>query len=300
MKLIITIIATIFISLLCSNLAAQQDYVIYRAKTGKAVSVQQMAKQLAKQKVIFFGEFHDDAICHKLELDLLQELFKLNPKIIVSFEMFERDVQSTVNAYLAGTIDEAAFLTASRPWPNYPTDYKPLLEFAKSHHLPVLAANVPRKYAGMIAKGGTQALADLPAAQKTEFAKDLKVIDDAYKVEFMKTMNQNMGHGMPGMPAMYDNMYAAQCLKDDTMAESISQSLTQQTSKSITIHYNGDFHSRSKLGTAQKLSLLQPKAKISVISPAYADPQEPLTWDKSLKSTGDYIILIHRSPDQQD
>ena len=37
-----------------------------------------------------------------------------------------RDVQGVLDDYLAGRIDEAEFLSGSRPWQNYRTGYRPL------------------------------------------------------------------------------------------------------------------------------------------------------------------------------
>lgn len=294
--MIITVIVLLILCLM-QSLKAQNAYQIYNSKNGKPTSIASMAKQLAKSQTIFFGEYHDDTVCHAAELEFLQELYKVNPGLIISFEMFERDVQKVVDDYLADKIDEKTFLEQSRPWPNYDTDYRPLLEFAKQHHLPVIAANVPRKYAGMLARQGKDALKALPETERSYFAQKLMVLDDQYKAEFLKTMQQTTMHGMPGMPDMYENMYIAQCLKDDTMAESISQAVRQNPGKTV-IHYNGDFHSRAGLGTAQKLKLMQPRLKIKIITPTYIAAQSAYKWDKSLKTEGDFILMIPQQTDQ--
>lgn len=65
-------------------------------------------------------------------------------KLALSMEMFEADNQSKLNNFLADTLSEENFLAASRPWPNYGTDYAPLVNFAKEKKMPVIAANVPR------------------------------------------------------------------------------------------------------------------------------------------------------------
>ena len=57
--------------------------------------------------------------------------------VIVALEMFERDVQPLLERYLAGEIAEEQFLQGIPPWPRYATDYRPLIEFARAHKLPV-------------------------------------------------------------------------------------------------------------------------------------------------------------------
>ena len=52
--------------------------------------------------------------------------------VALSLEMFERDVQTVLDEYLAGLISERHFLLSSRPWKNYETDYRPLVEYARA------------------------------------------------------------------------------------------------------------------------------------------------------------------------
>lgn len=292
----------ILLSLMCSFILADSftkqdycmdDYKIYQAGNSKPVNIQKMAKKLAKYDVIFFGEWHDDVLLHELEAELLPLLSK-NNEMAVSLEMFERDVQDILNKYLEDEISEASFLENSRPWPNYKSDYRPLVEYAKENKQDVLAANVPRRYAALINKQGVEALYTIPEEEKQFVAKELKTLDNQYKKQFMNTMMENMGHrNAMNMKGMLDNIYAAQCLKDDTMAESIHEYLQKNPKKQV-IHYNGSFHSESHLGTANKLKLLNPKLKIAVISPIAFKTDEVLDYDDQYKSYGDYLIFHHR------
>lgn len=94
--------------------------------TQKAVSTAEMLDGLKEYQVIFFGEFHDSQPIHDAELDVLKGLHDLHgDKLVLSMEMFERDVQTTMDDYLAGTLSEELFLSQSRPWPQYMTAYKP-------------------------------------------------------------------------------------------------------------------------------------------------------------------------------
>ena len=94
----------------------------------------QLAKRLQKYDVVFFGEFHDQSEIHQYELELLKAMYKAKgAKLALSMEMFEADNQSKLNYFLADTLSEEDFLAASRPWPNYSTDYAPLVNFAKEN-----------------------------------------------------------------------------------------------------------------------------------------------------------------------
>src|SRR4030042_4332953 len=120
-------------------------------KKGIILNLEQALEALMRYNVIFFGEEHDSRVAHEGELTLLTELAGRDASLVLALEMFERDVQDTLNAYLEGTISEDKFLELSRPWPNYQEDYRLLVELAKDRGIPVIAANVPRRIAAGVA-----------------------------------------------------------------------------------------------------------------------------------------------------
>ena len=123
----------------------------FMTNKGVVLDLQEAFEDLMGYNVIFFGEEHGSRTDHVAELTVLAELAERDPRLVLALEMFERDVQDTLNAYLAGTISEDVFLDRSRPWPNYQQDYQPLVEFAKLKGIPVIAANVPRRVAAAVA-----------------------------------------------------------------------------------------------------------------------------------------------------
>ena len=135
----------IVILIIIMNLAilSAEEYRIVDSRTGKTLSLQQMANELKKYDLIFFGEYHDNTTLHKLERELVP-LLDTKRELILSLEMFERDVQSDLDAYIEGWLTEDEFLAKSRPWSNYKDDYRPLIEYAKQKKLTVIAANIPR------------------------------------------------------------------------------------------------------------------------------------------------------------
>src|SRR5215212_917389 len=76
-----------------------------------------MLADLARADAVFLGEQHDDANTHRLELAVLEGLTRRGVPVIVSLEMFERDVQAAVDRYASGAITEEQFLKDARPWP---------------------------------------------------------------------------------------------------------------------------------------------------------------------------------------
>ena len=59
-----------------------------------------------------------------------------------------------IDKYLNDEMREIEFINNSRPWENYQTDYKPLVEFAKEKDMYVLASNIPRRIANQYTKVG--------------------------------------------------------------------------------------------------------------------------------------------------
>ena len=232
---------------------------------GQELTAAQLAQKLAKYDVVFFGEYHDQNEIHKSEIDLLEALHKIKgEKLALSMEMFEVDNQEKLNSFLSGSLSEENFLAASRPWPNYRTDYAPLVNFAKEKRMPVLAANVPRFLAAHVAKNNAST-AGIEEQYQKWLPKTTYAPDGAYKDKFYAQMNSPEAP-MKMPPQRLAAVYAAQCLKDDKMAESIA-AFCDAHKKMQVLHINGCFHSDGHLGTAQKLEALRPKLKVAVITP---------------------------------
>ena len=124
-----------------------------------------IAAHLADAEVIFVGEQHDDPVAHLLEKEILAAVHRRTGDAALSLEMFETDVQPVLDGYLAGRYRESHFLSASRPWPAYATDYRPMVEYAKEHGLRVIAANAPRRMVNLVTREGADVLLNLPESE---------------------------------------------------------------------------------------------------------------------------------------
>lgn len=261
---------------------------IVKAGTGEVITPRQMAEAAAARGgVVVFGEYHDRAALHELEIELLQALHERQPRLALSLEMFERDVQPVMDRYLAGEITEAEFLAQSRPWPRYVADYRPLVEFAKARHLPVIAGNIPRYIAAQYAKEGVFAPEHQQYLPRRTYAPE-----GAYKAAFYKEMEGMGGEGMRILPTRYQAMYRAQCLKDDAMAERIADYAAAHAD-TLLYHVQGAFHGRGRLGVVEKLAALQPKLPVTLLSPVVEEEGvAPAALAKKYAGDGDYLLLL--------
>lgn len=231
-----------------------------------------MLADLARADAVLVGEQHGDSNTHRLQAAMLQGLLRRRAQVTVSFEMFERDVQPAIDAYLAGTKTEEEFLKSSRPWPRYATDYRPLLEIARAHGWKVVAANVPRKYAAEVAKSGLGALDALSHEERALVARDLRCPLDDYFERFSSAMNEHPAPGSEDMSpearrAMTERYYHSQCVKDETMAESIAAVFDAREGRPGTIvHFNGAFHSDFGAGTAGRVRRRLESRRIAIVT----------------------------------
>lgn len=255
------------------------------AKSGAELSAQQLAQKLSKYDVVFFGEYHDQGEIHQAELELLQAIHKVKgEKLALSMEMFEVDNQTKLNDFLAGSLSEEDFLATSRPWPNYKTDDAPLVNFAKENKLAVVAANVPRFLAAHVAKNNAST-DGIEEQYKKWLPEHTYAPEGAYKDKFYAQMSS------PAAPMKMPlqrlaAVYAAQCLKDDKMAESIAAFSDAHKEMQI-LHINGCFHSDAHLGTTQKLEALRPRLKVAVITPLERK-------QKGVQPAGDFVVWFDR------
>ena len=273
---------------------------VVAGESGRDITFAQMADAAARADVVFFGEQHDDAETHRAELALLTAIGERRGAVILSLEMFERDVQGVLDAYLAGTLSETDFLAQSRPWPNYAADYRPLLELAKAKKWPVVASNVPRRLASMVSRQGLAAVDSLPAADRALVAKELLCPKDQYYANFVDVMGG--GHSAapsaaaPASPmtGSTDLFYQAQCIKDETMAESIVLARARSGVPATVVHFTGSFHSDFGLGTAARVRRRIPKLNSVVVS-AVPTPVPAKAKAAEFTARGQFIIFVLRS-----
>lgn len=231
----------------------KQPYTLYNAK-GRKVSYEKMLKFIADKDILLFGEYHNNAIAHWLQLEVTKDL-KEKCDLVLAAEMFEQDNQEALDLYLAGSIRQKQLDSMARLWKNYPTDYAPLVNFAKENKIAFAASNVPRRYASMVSKGGFAVLDTLPAKEKAWIA-PLPIAYDAELPGYKKMIEMMGGHGGENLPK-------AQALKDATMAHFM---LKYYQPGSLLIHYNGAYHSDFYDGLNWYLKKQNPSLKIATIS----------------------------------
>jgi uncharacterized iron-regulated protein len=281
--------------------ARKAEFRVFEARTQGWTEMEAVVAATKDARVMFFGEEHDDPATHRVELALVKALGERHDHVVLSLEMFERDVQPVVDRYLAGAISHEEFLARSRPWSAYMTDYHPLVELAKAHGWPVVAANVPRPLAAAVGRAGLTALDTLSPAERAYAAREFVCPDDAYRARFMEEMRtHSAGSGAPPSPddslptAVAARFYLAQCVKDETMAESIASALAHAPPDALIFHVTGSFHSAYGQGTVERFVRRVPGARVVTITAVpVADPATAAAG--SYAKRADFIVLTRRT-----
>lgn len=249
-------------------------YQLGEGQGDKPLSLAQALDKVADADIVLVGELHTHPAVHLLQARLLAgltERAQANGRAqVLSMEQFSRADQPTLDAYLAGRIGEAALIRDGNAWPNYPSDYRPLVEFAKAQHLPVIAANAPKPLVSCVGQEGPQWLDKLPANRRSQLAKTLTLSDDGYRQKFMASMHHGDADGNA-------RRFAAQTSWDDTMAESMVDYLGKHPGQRI-MHIAGNFHVEGGLGIASRIANRNPALKVALIvpeTPSQADDKAP-------------------------
>ena len=265
-----------------SNIAFAQNkpaYKIYNAK-GKKVSYKKMVKTLSKQDIVLFGEQHNSAIAHWLQLEVTQDLGEKRA-LQLGAEMFEADNQSPLNNYLSDSIDYKGLDSTARLWQNYKTDYAPLVDYAKTNKLNFYATNIPRRYASMVYKGGFEALDTLTDVEKSWMA-PLPMEFDANLATYQNILKMMGDHGSP-------KLVMAQATKDATMAHFI---LKNYEKDKLFIHFNGAYHSDDYEGILWYLKRPTTDYQFATISTVVQSDVNKL--EQEHKNKADFIIVVDK------
>jgi len=259
---------------------------------GHPVSAEDSIARLAQADVVFIGENHDHEAAHRLQLDVLRGLDARGRRPVLAMEMFERDVQVVLDEYLRGIITESAFLQASRPWSNYRSDYRPLVEYCKERRLPVVATNAPRRYVNMVSRSGPASLRALSRQARGWLPRlplDLRMSEG-----YEQALDALFGgaHSSPSAPAAGPstaNMKAAQALWDATMADSLARAARRNRGRTI-VHINGSMHSDHGWGIVERLRKAAPSLRLVVVS-VKPDPAYPALPDGRHDGIADLLAL---------
>jgi uncharacterized iron-regulated protein len=257
-------------------------------KTGTAVDFPNLIEQLGTAEVVFIGEVHNNPEHHLIQVQLLQALMaRYTPPPAVAMEFFDTTRQPVLDRFMKGELDEATFLKEV-DWKNswrFPYHlYRPILWASRDKGTAILGINAPNQVVKKVARSG---LESLNAEEKNQVARDIDLNNTAHREYLAGIFKQHQTHkNMTGI-RNFDHFYQAQCVWDETMAETIADYIRAHGGKVVVFTGNG--HIVNKFGVPERL-LRRVDVKIATIL------LYPLTERTTInKRMADYVWLTSNS-----
>jgi len=268
--------------------AAKSDnpaYTVFKSN-GKSADYKDILKAASEADIVFFGEMHDNPISHWLENDLTRDLYaEKKGSLVLGAEMFETDNQLILNEYITKMIRKKDFEAEAKLWPNYKTDYAPIVDFARENNISFIATNIPRRYAAIVNLKGFAGLDSINAYERALIA--------PLPIKYDSTVNCYKSIGAAVGGAMHGSMHIAeaQAIKDATMAHFI---LKHWESGKVFLHFNGSYHSDNHEGIVWYINQYGKRLpyipKVVTITCVEQDTISDLK--KEYEGQADFIIVI--------
>lgn len=273
---------------------------ILRVSDGMWLDAVAFEDAIGAARITFFGEQHQTAPVQALERWVLGKLAQRHPSELgLAMEHFQRGQQSVIDRYFAGEIDQATFEAESRPWPEYATYWRPLVEDAKALGRPLFALNVPKEVLnGLYAQFPTwpmdafDAIPTTSAFDATIPARPLADWDATYQTWFESSFDYS-AHGQAWGLSYDDALHyftdLAQ-IRDETMALWTARALVT-TPRLLVVA--GDWHVQTRLALPDRVTRLgTPAAELVTVTTAHASrltEVRGVTMDD--RAVADYILV---------
>ncbi len=244
---------------------------ILHMPTGLYVTQQQMMASVLDQRIVYVGETHDSPAAHRFQLDILKAMVERYPgEVVLGMEVFIPKQQAAIDKWVAGELDEPAFLRQSQWFKVWRADfayYRELLEFVRDNRIPVRGLNVEKD---LVRAVGSNPLDQLSEEQRQRLPADMSFVDQ-YQQAMVEAVFS--GHGPGGKHV--EGFKRVQVLWDQTMTENIVDYLQspQGEGKRMMV-VAGGHHVRYGYGIPRRVFNLMPSSYAVVGTREIVIPEE--------------------------
>jgi hypothetical protein len=169
-----------------------------------------------------------------------------------------------------------------------------VVEFAKQNGILVLAANAPQELVHRVAMQGIGSIAG-----EQYVARETTAPEDEYWDAFVETMNADGGAHATAHGGSMQFFYQAQCLRDDTMAETVADHLRARRAagdQPLCVVICGHGHSDYGRGTVARLKSRMPELDVRVLSTELVEDIDDGTYSVP-RTIGDYVVVAEGEPE---
>ena len=268
-----------------------ESRVVVVDREGNVVPFGVLIEELATVDAVFLGETHVDETTHDVEAAIVDRLLETRDgEVVLAMEMFSRDVQSVLDEYLAGEMDESTFRRRARAWSNYATGYRAMVESAREWGAPVVGSNAPRALTRKISAGKADTFDSLTPPESEWVPPRLHPNSAEYWERFNRAVRGHLGASTDPESLLY----SVQSLWDNTMGWSCAQALEAHPQKMV-VHVNGGFHSYDGEGTVAQFRVRAPEASVRTVAiHAVEQPHEVDREARGDDAEADFVVYARR------
>ena len=187
--------------------------------------------KLAQQRVVFVGEDHTRLDHHLNQLAIIRHLYDAHPNLAIGVEYFQQPYQHDLDEFIAGNIDATDLLLRTQYYRRWGYDfrlYAPIFQFAREHHIPVIALNVPTEVIDRVSEVG---IAGLNPQQRATLPEHIDDSNSFYRERLEEVYQEH-----PTVKgADFDKFYDVQLAWDEGMAARAAQYLQQHPDRPMVV-----------------------------------------------------------------
>jgi len=211
--------------------------VAHGIKTQKQRELNALYEDIKDKSIIYVSESHDDFNHHLNQLRVIKMLHENGKKVVIAMEMFQKPFQDDLDLYVQGKSTLEDFLKNTQYYERWKFDYnlyKPIIDYAKSNQIKILAINIDREITSQVYKKGLFSLSKkqrnlLPESIDQSNFKYQKDLHEVFNRHIPKKKSTSLPHQstQTTIPtqANSDFFYQSQLIWDEVMAENIDNFL---------------------------------------------------------------------------
>ena len=189
-------------------------------KLEDAQRLSDIGEQLAQKRVVYVGETHSAYRDHLVQLELLRQLYNANPEMAIGVEWFHARFQNHLDDYIQERISEKELLSRTEYYTRWRFDYRlyrPIMQFAREHGIPVIALNASKELIRAISSGGIDNLSD---EMKKQLPSSYDFTNAAYEQKLKVVYDMHSERS-----SEFRWFHEAQLTWDETMADNVAKYL---------------------------------------------------------------------------
>jgi uncharacterized iron-regulated protein len=211
--------------------------------TGNPMSFEALLAALRTRRVVYVGERHDQPADHGVQYTILRHIHRDEASLAIGMEMFQIPFQEELTRWSAGQTDETVLRRKTEYDQRWGFDfsmYRPILEYARSRGIEIVALTAPREVSYAVAEHGLDSLDPEQAAGLPDLDLDNAQHRALFDAEFDVAEH--------GAEDAVDRYYEAQVLWDETMGSRVAETLNRPNGPTKMIVFAGRVHVKRGLG----------------------------------------------------